>query len=224
MEQALIEKILQQSTGPEHQEEVKRARDEYFEQLKDLREDDPSYELLTTCFLNWYIFDRPMDSGLGTPLQQYASSSEPGEEEQSILAAMAANLYSLFEVVRMDDGALYLKDLFTLEPIRVSERRRLAGLEIGDIIEARLMPLKDRLVFISSAFVLHPRAARKMIYKAVDRTRSEGIPSVTELMRRLQALNFRFTDRFRGRIPVEKVYGEIGSFNTPDPTPASSPE
>jgi len=218
MELALIEKILQQTTGPEYEAEVKQARDEYFSQLKDLREDDPSYELLTTSFLNWYIFDRPMDSGRGTPLQLYAASSEPGEEEQSVLAAMAANLHSLFEVIRLEDGALHLKDLFTLEPIKVTERRRLAGLDAGDIIEARLMPLKDRLVFISSSFVLHPRAARKHIYKAVDKCRSEGVPTTSDLMQRLQALNFRFTDRFRQRIPVEKVYAEI------DGRPASTSE
>lgn len=225
MEQALIEKILAETTGPEHEAEVKQARDEYFWQLKDLREDDPSYELLTSCFLNWYVFDRPMDSGSGTPLQVYAASQNSSEDEQILLAAMAANVHSLFEVVRLDEGALHLRDLFNLEPLKVSERRRLAGLENGDILEARLIPVQGKLVFISGAFVLHPRAARRLIYKAVERSRAAGIPSSADLMQRLQALNFRFTDRYRQRIPVEKVYAEIESFNIPDrTTPASEPE
>jgi hypothetical protein len=43
--------------GGVFEEEVKRARNEYFKQIQDLREDDPSYERLTFCFLNWYVFD-----------------------------------------------------------------------------------------------------------------------------------------------------------------------
>ena len=211
MEQELMRRILDDLANKEYRDEVKKARDEFFFLLKDLREDDAAYERLTACFLNWYVFDRGMDSGQGTPVQIFAETASVSNEEKTSLAAMAANIHSLFEVVRIDEQALLLKDLFSSETIRVTERRSLAGLDGGDILEARLLPMAGGLVFSTGAFVLHPRAAAHIIRKIVKKSRQEGTPVPAEIMRQLQALNFRFTDRFRQTVAVEKVYSEIQS-------------
>ena len=209
MEQELKRRILEDLAQKEFQDEVKTARDEFFSLLKDLREDDAAYERLTACFLNWYVFDRCMDSGQGTPLQIFAETASLSKEEKTALAAMAANVHSLFEVVRIDGKALVLKDLFSTETLQVTERRSLAGLDSGDILEARLLPLANKLVFSAGAFVLHPRPAAPIIRKVVKKSRQEGTPTPAEIMRQLQSLNFRFTDRFRQTVAVEKVYSEI---------------
>jgi len=209
MSQELFEKILERFAGGDHAEEVKRARDEFFALLKDLREDDPSYERLTQCFLNWYVFDRPMDGGHGTPLQRYCALPDTTAMQREASAAMAASVHSIFEVLRLEDGGAVFRDLFTLETLRISERRQLAGLERGDLLEARLLPLADRLVFASGAFIHHPRAATEAIRQATERCRATGEPGPAELMRRLQALTFRYTDRYRERAPVEKVFSEL---------------
>lgn len=221
MEQELIDRILAELVKGPREDEIKRARDDYFALLKDLREDDPSYERLTACFLNWFVFDRPGDDGQGTPLQVFARRENLGDEERRMLTAMAASIHSLFEVVRLDSGALHLRDLFTLEALRVTERRRLAGLEPGDLLEARLLPLGEKLVFSAGAFVLHPKPAREVILRAVEHSRRELVPPAEELIRRLQALGFRYTDRYRQRVPVEKVYGELDQV-TGASDPASS--
>jgi len=83
------------------------GREDFFEQIKDLHEDDPSYEQLTSCFLNWYVFDRLLDGGRGTPLQYFASSASVSLEERTLLAAMAANVHSLFEVMRSMKACSY---------------------------------------------------------------------------------------------------------------------
>jgi hypothetical protein len=198
--------------GGVFEEEVKRARNEYFKQIQDLREDDPSYERLTFCFLNWYVFDRPMDSGEGTPLQIFVRRAGLAPEERARFIGMAGNIHSLFEVKKLGDGRLSLRDLFTGELVVVAERRHVTGLQKGDILEARLIPLDTKLVFSPGAFQLHPRAAKKIIVQAVKRSRKEGRPSQAELVHRLQALNFRYTDRFRERVQIEKVYGELTSW------------
>lgn len=224
MEQTPIDRILMVMAGESYREEVTRARDCFFEQLKDLREDDPSYESLTSCFLNWYVFDRPMESGLGTPLQVYTQETELSPKEKATCAAMAANIHSLFEIIRLEAGGVTLKDLFTTELIRVSERRQTAGLRRGDILEARLVPVAGRMVFAPGAFVLHPRPARKLVCQAIQQARKRGFPPPAELIARLQALNFRFVDRFRERVPLEKVYAEILSFIANEPSkPESEP-
>jgi len=222
MEQELIDKILAELVQGPREEEIKRARSDYFALIQDLREDDPSYERLTACFLNWFVFDRPGDDGQGTPLQVFARREDPGGEERKLLACMAASIHSLFEVVRLESGALHLRDLFTLEALRVTERRRLAGIEPGDLLEARLLPLGEKLVFSAGAFVLHPKPAREVILRAVERSRRELVPPAEELIRRLQALGFRYTDRYRQRVPVEKVYGELDQLTAEPPATASS--
>jgi hypothetical protein len=209
VEQELIERILVQASSGENEKEIRRAKDVYFEQIKDLREDDTSYERLISCFQNWYLFDRPMDDGRGTPVQVFAATSKLSAKERSLLGAIAANIHSLFEVLRITDGGLTLRDLFTSEVLQVSERRNLAGLNKGDILEARLLPVGDKLVFSSGAFAFHPRQARGIILQVVDRFRMEGRITPEQLMSKLRALNFRYTDRFRHRVPVEKVYEEI---------------
>ena len=211
MEQELIERILVEASQGENEQEIRRAKDVYFEQIKDLREDDTSYERLISCFQNWYLFDRPMDDESGTPVQVFAATAGLSAKERSLLGAMAANIHSLFEVLRISEGGLTLRDLFTSEVLRVSERRTLAGLDRGDILEARLLPVGEKLVFSPGAFAFHPRQARHIILEAVDRIRMQGGVTPEELMSKLRALNFRYTDRFRHRVPVEKVYGEIVS-------------
>ena len=222
MEQELIERILVKTSTGEYEKEIRRAKDDYFEQIRDLREDDTSYERLISCFQNWYLFDRPMEDGLGTPVQVFASTAKLSPQERSLLGAMAANIHSLFEVLRIAEGGLTLGDLFTSEILQVSERRTLAGLDKGDILEARLLPVGERLVFSSGAFAFHPRQARNIILQAVDRIRMQGGVTPEELMSKLRALNFRYTDRFRHRVPVEKVYEEIIGISGADPSKSAS--
>jgi hypothetical protein len=52
----------------------------------------------------------------------------------------------------------------------VAERRQVAGLEKGDLLEARLLPYEGQLVF-SGAFLYHPREARRLILAQVKRLR-----------------------------------------------------
>jgi hypothetical protein len=222
VEQELIERILVEASSGENEKEIRRAKDLYFEQIKDLREDDTSYERLISCFQNWYLFDRPMDDGRGTPVQVFAATAKLSAKERSLLGAMAANIHSLFEVLRIAEGGLTLRDLFTSEVLQVSERRTLAGLDKGDILEARLLPVGDKLVFSSGAFAFHPRQARNIILQAVERIRMQGGVTPEALMSKLRALNFRYTDRFRHRVPVEKVYEEIIGVSGADPSKSAS--
>ncbi len=209
MSQELFDAILEQFGAGAYQTEVRAARAQYFERLADMREDDPSYERLTQCFLYWYVIDRPLDGGAETPLQRFAGELERSDPRWRTCAELAASVHGLFEVLRLEPGGAQLRELFTLEPLRVSERRQLAGLERGDVLEARLVPIGDRLVFASGAFVHQPRAAGALIQRAVTRARQQGRPAPEALMAQLRALAFRYSDRFRERVPVEKVYGGL---------------
>jgi hypothetical protein len=212
VEQEIIERILAKYSQGQYEDEIKQARDKYFVDLQDLRDDDPSFETLTSCFLSWYVVERPMNNGLGTPLQQYVvDNNDLADDERSMASSMAANIHSLFEITRLDDGIVCLKDLFTSEAIKVSERRRTVGLNRGDIIEARLLPVSDKIVFSSGAFLLHPRESYQLVRNAIDMARVTGKPTAKEIIQRLKALSFRYNDRYRRSIPVEKVYSELNA-------------
>ncbi len=214
---SMFDQILEEFADGAYTDQVRHARQEFFEQVSDVREDDPSYEKLTSCFLNWYIYDRPMDGGPNTPLQIFASRAGRDQAQREECARLAANLHSLFAILRIEEHGLLLIDLFSLEELQVSERRHLAGLEKGDLLEARLMPLSDRLVFSPAATILHARAAQALIRASVERSRRDALPSREKLLARLRALTFRFTDRYRERVPVEKVFGDLEFFTGLEP-------
>jgi len=209
--QTLIDRILEELSSPALDEEIRLARAEYFELIPDLAHDDPSHEALTHCFLHWLVLDRPLPGERGTPLQVYLAERELEPEARRELEALAASLHGLFEVRRVEEPGAVLRDLLSLEVLRVTERRQLAGLEPGDVLEARLVPVGDKLVFASGAYLLHPRRARPLLRRMAARAREEGQPDRFGLIQRLQALTFRYRDRYRERVPVERVYAEGAS-------------
>lgn len=216
--QSLVDRVLEELDSEELAEEVRLARAAFFEHIPDLCEDDPSHEALTHCFLHWLVIDRPLGGGGGTPLQRYAAERDPSPGLRRELAALAASVHGLFEVLRIEEQGVWLRDLHRLEKLRVTERRQLAGLARGDLLEARLVPLGDKLVFASGAYLLHPHKARAAILAAVGRARLEGSPERFELTQRVQALTFRYRDRYRERVPVEKVYSEAAFSGPVQPT------
>ena len=210
MSQELLDEILQELANGEYAEEVKTARDHYFEQLKDLREDDPSFERLTLCFLNYYVLDRPMDSGRGTPLQVFANREGQDKTKRQRCAQMAANVHSLFEVQKLDENGAVLRDLFTLEALIVQERRQLTGLKKGDLLEARLFPTTDRLVFANGAFVLHPNAAKLTIRKAVEACRMRGQPKPSRPFAAFAGLDLSLYRSLPGTCTHRKGFFRVG--------------
>jgi hypothetical protein len=220
--QTLIDLILEELSSPALDEEVRLARAAYFEFIPDLCEDDPSHEALTHCFLHWLVLDRPLGDGRGTPLQVYLAERTLAPEARRELAALAASIHGLFEVVKVEEPGAVLRDLLSLEVVRVTERRQLAGLGRGDVLEARLIPVGDKLVFASGAYLLHPPRARQHLKRLATKAREEGRPDRFGLIQRLQALTFRFRDRYRERVPMERVYAD-DAMAAPAPGP-SAPE
>jgi len=221
--QSLIDSILEELSSPELDEEVRLARAAYFELIPDLCADDPSHEALTHCFLHWLVLDRPLADGRGTPLQVYLAERSLAPEVRRELAALAASIHGLFEVQRVEEPGAILRDLLSLEVLRVTERRQLAGLGRGDVLEARLIPVGDKLVFASGAHLLHPPRARLHLKRLAAQAREEGRPDRFGFIQRTQALTFRYRDRYRERVPVERVYGDGAMAQALEPSGAPEP-
>lgn len=220
MEQTPLDPILAEFGQAPHLEEIQRAREQFFAALPDLREDDASFDRMMAFFLSWFVLDRPLDGSDETPLQRYAADPRRTEAEKELCVALSANRHSLFSVQKIRPGGVDLRDLFLNEPVAVTERRQLAGLRRGDILEARLFPREPGLVFVTGAFVVHPPAATPVIERIIDEHRNTGRPERRHILDRLRIGCFRFRDRYRERVDAARVYTEaLEAKGSPAPSP-----
>lgn len=182
------------------------AKAEYFRHTGEVFEDDKIFELRMASFLDYYLYDRPSPSTGRTPaaeLYEQRQRTAPPEEANAF-RSFTETVHGLFEVRKLGKGLVRLRELFSGKDFDVTERRHIAGLETGDIIEARLIPFGGHLLF-SAAFCYHPRVAVKSIKAEVKRWKKkepERPPKelVWECARRALKV-----ERYR-QIAVEKLY------------------
>ena len=167
-----LDRLVEYATAEPFKEQVVAARADFFARRGgEVFEDDKSMESRLAAFLEWYVFDRPLD-GKGMPPAE-AFLKDPAvtlsEEERQDFLDLARTIHGLFELKSKPKGErLKVKELCRNAEFEVLERRQMAGLDKGDLFEARLIPHRGELLF-SSAFCYHPRAARKAILAEVKR-------------------------------------------------------
>ena len=156
--------LLLQYMAP-HTDELVKGKQEYFAQTGgEVHEEDRCYEQRMQAFFNWFLFDRKAEGG-ATPVERYLRENGaelPGKDKDVLLGFTQSRL-SLYEYrgrrglfSRPGKGQVRVRDAITGEDFDVTERRQMHGLEIGDLFEARLVPL-DRTFHFSTSFTYHPR-------------------------------------------------------------------
>lgn len=202
-----LEALTASATDPAHQADVLAAKAEYFALTGEVFDDDRSFEPRMAAFLEFYLFDRKVPGKGQTPAELYLAEKGPqlGAEERGCLEGFAKTLHSLFEVRKVVAGAIRVRDLFTGADHEVYERRSVAGLAKGDILEARLVPYAGRELF-APAFCYHPKEARKAILKEVKRQKKKPDPDFTpeRLIYTLSRMALK-VERYRN-IAVEAIY------------------
>jgi hypothetical protein len=164
---AAYEELIRFASQGRLNDELRLAKGQFVERTGELFESDPSFERRLASFLEWYALDRPLSFApdkrpVHLFLQHLATTDNP--ERAHGLMGLAQTRLSLFEFVKVKDGTLSVLDLLTNEKLQVSERRRVMGMESGDIFEGRLVPEADTLIF-TETFAFHPREARRSIVK-----------------------------------------------------------
>jgi hypothetical protein len=161
-------------------EELRGAKAEFVERTGELFESDASFERRLASFLEWYVLDRVVSFAPGmTPAKLYIESvaDKLSPEDVNRLRGLTKSILSLFEFKRAKDEHMHVVDLLSNRKYQVFERRKPAGLEPSDVLEARLVPYDEKLVF-SEAFGFAPREARRAILKAVKAFRKR--PDATD--------------------------------------------
>jgi hypothetical protein len=207
--QELHERLLSWATAEPRTADLLAARGEHYGRYGEPREDELTYEPRVNGMLDHYLYDYRPGGGKTSTLENFIAANG-AEMEPAVLDAyrrLTGNVHGLFEVRKITDGSVVLRDVFADQDHEVAERRQLAGLKKGDLIEARLLPFDGKLLF-SGAHVYHPTEVRKRILAEVKRLRKEagrtGRPDVKAFLALLSRMAFKF-ERYRN-VRLESIY------------------
>jgi hypothetical protein len=224
--QELHERLLSWATSPDRTDQLLAAKGEHFGRYGEPREDELSYEPRVNGMLDFYLYDYRPNGGKTTTVENFVASNGAGMPP-AILDAyrrLSSNVHGLFEVRRIEEGRVVLRDVFLEEDHDVTERRQLAGLSKGDLIEARLLPFESRLYF-SGAHLYHPPEARKRILAEVKRLKKDagrtGRPDVKSFLALLSRMAFKF-ERYRN-VRLESIYDFSPESMAMTPRPGAKP-
>jgi hypothetical protein len=215
MSQPQFEQLL--AWASEDRDDIIAAKGEYFAATGEPFEDDAVFESRMQGFFNWYLLDRARGTPPMTPAQRYLQQrgGELSAADKPTFLGFTKSRHSLFEIRRVGVGLIKVRedlvkvrDAFTGDEYVVTERRRLSGLERGDLLEARLLPVGDTLQF-SPAFTYHPRAVRGVVLKEIKKRKKAQALDPRSFCWELARMALHL-DRFRN-IPVDKIY----NFETP---------
>ncbi len=216
--QELHEKLLAWATAAPRQEELLRARRAWFDRTGEPHEEDRSYEARMNGMLDYYLYDHRAAGAEDTTLDLFLRDQGQAytSDQLTLFRGLGKTHHALFEVRKIRPGeSVRLRDVFTDHELEVVERRQLAGLDKGDLLEARLLPYQGEL-FFSGAFVFHPREVRRGVLAEAKKRRkaARGGPVdvkgfLAQLSRMAQKL-----ERYRN-VKVESLY----DFTVPLPTP-----
>jgi hypothetical protein len=203
---ALLDSLFALASHEARKPDVLAAKAEYLRLTGEVFEDDRSFEMRMASFLDYFTFDyRPASTGRTAAEEFHAAKVTAGAPEASRAEAFTRTVHGLFEVRKLRPGFVRLRELFSGVDYDVSERRALAGLHKGDVLEARLIPLDGRRLVFSPAFCFHPREAVKAIKREVKRRKKkEPERSPKELVWEAAKRAMK-VDRYR-QIAVEKIY------------------
>lgn len=203
--QPFLDELTAFASGEARKEDLLAAKKEYFEQTGEVFEDDKQFELRMASFLDYYLFDRTSPLTGRTPAQElFEIKGREAPDQANGFRGFTETLHGLFEVRKLGKGVVRLRELFSGKDYEVTERRQLAGLEKGDILEARLIPTSGHLLF-SQAFCYHPRDATAPILKEIKRRKKKEPHRSPKEMAWECARRALKTDRYR-QIPVERIY------------------
>jgi hypothetical protein len=205
----LLDELASRFAGPGYQAEITAARDEYFTRSGKVFEDDAEvHEARTVSFLEWYVIERPLVSGLPPVIAaledaRARSGSAAGSNERlQALASLAGSHRSLFDIAHVDGNAIELEDVLGGARFRVVERRSTIGFEVGALVETRVVWDGEQPVF-AKTFLFHPRDARSEVLDFVDGALAAGTDR-DEIMFHLAQLYLRW--HRHGHTSAARIY------------------
>ncbi|HWE25632.1 MAG TPA: hypothetical protein VG496_16970 [Myxococcales bacterium] len=205
-------------------DDIVKAKQEYFAQTGgEVHEDDRCFESRLQGFFNWYLFDRRQNGE--TPAQRFLQEkgADLKAQDKDVLMGFTQTRLSLYEyrgrkgffLRRPKRGQVRVRDIVAGKDFDVTERRQMHGLEIGDIFEARLVPVGGTWHF-STSFTYHPREQKPVILREIKRRKKQGPVDVCTLAWELERMALQ-AERFRN-VNIDAIYNFENPFLGPRKT------
>jgi hypothetical protein len=206
MFQTELDRLITFVSEPEFSGELTAARKAYFAKTGEVFENDHAFEMRMSSFLEWFTLDRPLSGGQ-RPCELFVerNAAELNADEAVTYRNFTHTIHSLFQTGRLRKEAIDVKDLISGKSHAVYERRKPAGVETADIIEARLIPTADDRLMFSPSFCFHPREARKQILKLVKAFK-KAATSPEDFIFRMAYLRLK-ADRYK-HVSADKIYAD----------------
>ena len=167
-----LDALIQRYGASVYDEEASLARDGYCERRGRVFEEEEDWENFTQGFLEWYVVERPWQGGRLSPAALVAAELGDGERKQT-LRALASSQRCLVVVERIGKRHLDVVDLVGGAHFRVPEERHLAGFEVGNAVEMRLIGFEGQ-VHLGRSLLFHPKGTLEAISSTVDSMIGEG--------------------------------------------------
>ena len=202
----LIDRLITFFTSDKFQEEVARAKKDFFDESGVMDEENQDFEMRMTQFLEWYLFTRTLN-GIGITPAFYAlqlPEFKMTAEERPLFEKLAVTRHSLFEFLKIRGDDIYVRDLFLNKKIVIPNSPINIGFSREEFFDARLVPDGENFQF-SRAFCFHPEEASKFILSEIKRIKKAGKPGEDEtFMLRLLKMRYKY-EQYR-HLKLEYVY------------------
>ncbi len=188
----VLDKILRTYSEGKYYEEVKAAKEEFFSRAGKVAEGSELFEGQMLAFLDWYLFDRPLDGFDLCPVKMYLfeHSKTLSEEDRSIAEGITNSIHSIFEYLKLRGNDVYVKDMVTQEKYVIENSEITMGFTKGDIFEGRLIPFEDKLVF-GESFIFHPTTCKSFIKKQIKQIKYLDQKQRLRLIHRLSIMKLK---------------------------------
>jgi hypothetical protein len=205
--QPYLDRILEKYSEGRRYDEVRKAKEEFFARAGKVAEGSELFESQMRAFIDWYLFDRPLDGVDLCPVKMFIFEFEKelAPEEVEIFREITKSVHSLYEFLKIRGDDVYLKDLITGEKYVVEESEINRGFTKGDIFEGRLIRFQNRYVF-GGSFVFHPQDVRSFIKKQIKTIRYLDDKQRLKLLHRLSTMKLK-TEQY-SHIDVKFIYTE----------------
>lgn len=215
--QPSFERLLDFAASPRFEAELQRARTEFFTCTGEVFDEDRSFDVRMQAFLDWFVFDRPLDA-FGEPPTRALALDQPLDPVEALrFRILGRTVHGLFRVRRVKDDRVGVANLVTDAEYDVAIPKPLAGVAKDDLFEGRLVPFEGALHF-SNAFLFHPRSIRRRLVKEIRRRRRhDPLASVQDLVWTLARMASR-AEHYRN-VSTDAIY----DFSRPPPIVAAAP-
>ncbi len=170
---AFFERLLLTFVGADWQNDLEQGKQEFYGSLGSGGEDLSGYERQVDLFFSWFLFTRLLESSKETPLEYVLSHPNTlpvNEQEERFLLGLAKHEKSIYEIQKIKDQQVFLKDLMNGEKRKVLCYESLVGFEKGQFLSTWIWAHEDQHYLIKG-LCFHPDDSKAFLRKEIKKLR-----------------------------------------------------